>query len=173
MSDINVQLKDGVAVPMPASTTVGEALKKLDRDLAKQALAAKVRGFEVDLAAQLDAIPRADAEPSPDSAVQIDPVMPQTRDGLEVLRQIKSDAALKSIPVVIFTSSRERADLARTYLLGANAYVVKPLGFQEFVSALKDVKKFWLIINEPPPADFITASSPPNGQSQPQPAPTA
>src|SRR6266576_3837381 len=86
MSDINVQLKDGVAVPMSASTTVGEALKKLDRDLAKQALAAKVRGFEVDLAAQLDAIPRADAEPSPHSAVQIDPVLPQTRDGLEVLR---------------------------------------------------------------------------------------
>src|SRR6266576_1576664 len=86
MSDINVQLKDGVAVPMPASTTVGEALKKLDRDLAKQALAAKVRGFEVDLAAQLDAIPRADAEPSPHSAVQIDPVLPQTRDGLDVLR---------------------------------------------------------------------------------------
>jgi len=109
---------------------------------------------------------------NPPAVVLLDLKMPKV-DGLEVLRQIKSDAALKSIPVVIFTSSRERTDLARTYLLGANAYVVKPLGFQEFVSALKDVKKFWLIINEPPPADFITASSPPNGQSQPQPAPTA
>ena len=90
-----------------------------------------------------------------------------------MLRQIKNDAALKSIPVVVFTSSRERTDLARTYLLGANAYVVKPLGFQEFVSALKDVKKFWLIVNEPPPLDFIMASDPPARQSQPQPAPAA
>jgi DNA-binding NarL/FixJ family response regulator len=58
---------------------------------------------------------------------------------------------LKNIPVVIFTSSKERTDLDRTYQLGANAYVVKPLGFQEFVTTLKDVKKFWLVINEPPP----------------------
>ena len=92
MSEINVQLKDGVAVQMPASSTVAEALKKLDRDLAKQALAAKVRGFEVDLAAQLDAIPQSAAidgttsEVSGDAVVQIDPVLPQTRDGLEVLR---------------------------------------------------------------------------------------
>src|SRR6267143_5905253 len=91
MSEINVQLKDGVPVQMPASSTVAEALKKLDRDLAKQALAARVRGFEVDLAAQLDAIPRSAAidgtsDVSRDAAVQIDPVLPQTRDGLEVLR---------------------------------------------------------------------------------------
>ncbi len=91
MSEINVQLKGGVAVQMPASATVAEALKKLDRDLAKQALAAKVRGFEVDLAAHLDALPGSaanqDASVSNDSsAVQIDPVLPQTRDGLEVLR---------------------------------------------------------------------------------------
>jgi len=62
MSEINVQLKDGAAVAMPSSATVAEALKKLDRDLAKQALAAKVRGHEVDLAAQLDAIPAALAD---------------------------------------------------------------------------------------------------------------
>src|SRR6266851_3968063 len=91
MSEINVQLKGGVAVQMPASATVAEALKKLDRDLAKQALAAKVRGFEVYLAAHLDALPGSaanqDASVSNDSsAVQIDPVLPQTRDGLEVLR---------------------------------------------------------------------------------------
>jgi threonyl-tRNA synthetase len=91
MSEINVQLKDGVAVPMPASATVAEALKKLDRDLAKQALAAKVRGFEVDLAAHLDAIPGSAANQdesvsATNFAVQIDPVLPQTRDGLEVLR---------------------------------------------------------------------------------------
>jgi threonyl-tRNA synthetase len=92
MSEINVQLKGGAAVPMSASSTVAEALKKLDRDLAKHALAARVRGFDVDLAAQLDAIPQlaaVDGTPSGvsgDSAVQIDPVLPQTRDGLEVLR---------------------------------------------------------------------------------------
>src|SRR5258705_6453049 len=91
MSEINVQLKGGVAVQMPASATVAEALKKLDRDVAKQALAAKVRGIEVDLAAHLNAIPGGAASQdasvsSSNSAVQIDPVLPQTRDGLEVLR---------------------------------------------------------------------------------------
>src|SRR5689334_12299774 len=80
MSEINVQLKGGSPVPMPASATVAEALKKLDRDLAKQALAAKIGGREVDLTAQLDA---ADPE---QSVVQIEPIVPQTRDGLEVLR---------------------------------------------------------------------------------------
>src|SRR5258705_1838749 len=89
MSEINVQLKDGVSVPVPASATVAEALKKLDRDLAKQALAARVRGHEVDLAAQLNAIPESASENASTTAsttVQIEPVLPQTRDGLEVLR---------------------------------------------------------------------------------------
>jgi threonyl-tRNA synthetase len=80
MSEINVQLKNGEPVPMPDSATVAEALKKLDRDLAKQALAAKVDGREVDLTASLDAL-RANGE-----SVQIEPIVPQTRDGLEVLR---------------------------------------------------------------------------------------
>src|SRR4029453_10378962 len=80
MSHINVQLKNGEPVPMPESATVAEALKKLDRDLAKQALAAKIGGREVDLTAQLDA---AESE---QSVVQIEPIVPQTRDGLEVLR---------------------------------------------------------------------------------------
>jgi threonyl-tRNA synthetase len=82
MSEINVQLKDGAAVPMPASSTIAEALKKLDRDVAKQALAAKVGGREVDLAAQLDRLPSENG----DTSVQIEPIVPQTRDGLEVLR---------------------------------------------------------------------------------------
>jgi len=80
MSEINVQLKEGAAVPMPASSTVAEALKKLDRDLAKQALAAKVDGREVDLTALLEKIQNGD------TSVQIEPIVPQTRDGLEVLR---------------------------------------------------------------------------------------
>jgi threonyl-tRNA synthetase len=80
MSEINVQLKEGAAVPMPASSTVAEALKKLDRDLAKQALAAKVDGREVDLTAPLEKIKNGE------TSVQIEPIVPQTRDGLEVLR---------------------------------------------------------------------------------------
>ena len=84
MSEINVQLKDGVAVPVPNSATVAEALKKLDRDIAKQALAAKVGGREVDLAAPLDA--QLGALAADNGAVQIEPIVPQTRDGLEVLR---------------------------------------------------------------------------------------
>jgi len=101
------------------------------------------------------------------AVVLLDLKMPKV-DGLEVLRQIKNDVVLKNIPVVIFTSSRERIDLARTYQLGANAYVVKPLGFQEFVSALTDVKKFWLIINEPPPVDLIKIADVVARQSRPQ-----
>ena len=80
MSEINVQLKNGEPVPVPDSATVAEALKKLDRDVAKQALAAKVDGREVDLTAPLDAL-RANGD-----SVQIEPIVPQTRDGLEVLR---------------------------------------------------------------------------------------
>ncbi|HEX7332521.1 MAG TPA: threonine--tRNA ligase [Pyrinomonadaceae bacterium] len=84
MSEINVQLKNGEPVPMPESATVAEALKKLDRDLAKQALAAKVGGREVDLTAQLDALRASNGESA--TTVQIEPIVPQTRDGLEVLR---------------------------------------------------------------------------------------
>jgi threonyl-tRNA synthetase len=84
MSDINVQLKDGAASLMPASSTVAEALKKLDRELAKQALAAKVDGKEVDLAARFDSI--ANGSETSKQAVEIEPVLPQTRNGLEVLR---------------------------------------------------------------------------------------
>src|SRR5216684_1912707 len=91
MSEINVQLKDGVAVQMAGSTTVAEALKKLDRDLAKQALAAKINRKEVDLATRLDAIPGASGpdrlpEFMRDGALQIEPVLPQTLEGLDVLR---------------------------------------------------------------------------------------
>ena len=81
MSDINVQLKNGEPIPVPDSATVAEALKKLDRDLAKQALAAKIGGREVDLAAPLNALRANNGD-----SVQIDPIVPQTRDGLEVLR---------------------------------------------------------------------------------------
>ncbi|HBB97497.1 MAG TPA: threonine--tRNA ligase [Blastocatellia bacterium] len=79
MSEINVQLNDSAPVQVPSATTVAEALKKLDRDLAKQALAARVNGREVDLASTIQA-------PENGDAVRIEPVLPQTRDGLDVLR---------------------------------------------------------------------------------------
>lgn len=72
-------------------------------------------------------------------------------DGLEVLRQLRNDPALKAIPVVMVTSSREEQDLLRSYELGVNAYVVKPVDFQKFVESIKQIGFFWAIINEPPP----------------------
>jgi DNA-binding response OmpR family regulator len=70
--------------------------------------------------------------------------------GLEVLQQIKSER-LKMIPVVVLTSSHEEKDMMRSYSLGVNAYVVKPVDFHEFVNAVKELGVFWAVINEPPP----------------------
>lgn len=75
-------------------------------------------------------------------------------DGLEVLRQIKSDANLKVIPVVVLTSSHEEKDMVASYRLGVNAYVVKPVDFHEFVNAIKELGVFWAIINQPPPGSL-------------------
>jgi CheY-like chemotaxis protein len=72
-------------------------------------------------------------------------------DGLEVLKQIKSDGDLRMIPVVVLTSSKEEKDMVASYKLGVNAYVVKPVDFHEFVNAIKELGVFWAIINEPPP----------------------
>jgi CheY-like chemotaxis protein len=73
-------------------------------------------------------------------------------DGLEVLRQVKTDNSLKIIPVVVLTSSNEEKDLVSSYKLGVNAYVVKPVDFHEFVNAIKELGVFWAIINAAPPA---------------------
>lgn len=72
-------------------------------------------------------------------------------DGLEVLKQIKSDEELRAVPVVMLTSSREEKDLVQSYNLGVNAYVVKPVDFHEFVDSLKELGLFWAVINHPPP----------------------
>jgi len=82
--------------------------------------------------------------------VLLDLKMPKV-DGIEVLRQVKSTPALKTIPVVVLTSSREEQDLVRTYDLGVNAYVVKPIDFHEFMDAVKVLGGFWAVINETPP----------------------
>jgi CheY-like chemotaxis protein len=72
-------------------------------------------------------------------------------DGLEVLKQIKSDVEMRMIPVVVLTSSKEEKDMVASYKLGVNAYVVKPVDFHEFVNAIKELGVFWAVINEPPP----------------------
>ena len=72
-------------------------------------------------------------------------------DGLEVLEQIKQDVSLKHTPVVMLTSSREEQDLVRSYKLGVNAFVVKPVGFEQFFEAIQDLGMFWAVLNEPPP----------------------
>lgn len=82
--------------------------------------------------------------------VLLDLKMPKV-DGLEVLHQMRSNPDLKHVPVVMITSSREEQDLVRSYQLGVNAYVVKPVDFQQFIASIKEVGFFWAIINEPPP----------------------
>jgi len=72
-------------------------------------------------------------------------------DGLQVLQQIKSDERLKMVPVIVLTSSHQEKDVIRSYQLGVNAYVVKPVDFHEFVNAVKELGVFWAVINEPPP----------------------
>ncbi len=73
-------------------------------------------------------------------------------DGLEVLEQLRSDEQLQTIPVVMLTSSSEERDIVRSYDLGVNAYVVKPVDFHEFVTAICELGLFWAVINQPPPA---------------------
>ena len=84
--------------------------------------------------------------------VMLDLKMPKV-DGIEVLRQMRNDPELRLIPVVVLTSSKEDSDLRRCYELGVNAYVVKPVDFNQFVSAVKQLGLFWAVLNEPPPAD--------------------
>jgi CheY-like chemotaxis protein len=72
-------------------------------------------------------------------------------DGIEVLKTIRGDDKLKTLPVVMLTSSREEQDLIKSYALGVNAYVVKPVDFKEFIEAVKQLGVFWAVINEAPP----------------------
>ena len=85
------------------------------------------------------------------AVVLLDLKLPKV-DGLQVLRTIKADERLKYMPVVVLTSSREERDLVESYKLGVNAYVVKPVDFEEFMNAVRQLGAFWAIINEPPPA---------------------
>ena len=88
------------------------------------------------------------------AVVLLDLKLPKV-DGLEVLREIRSDERLKYIPVVVLTSSREDRDMVASYKLGVNAYVVKPVDFHAFVNAVKELGVFWAVINEPPPGSIV------------------
>ena len=87
--------------------------------------------------------------PTP-SLVLLDLKLPKV-DGLEVLADMRADERLKHIPVVVLTSSREDRDLMRSYALGTNAYVVKPVRFGDFMTAVKEIGLFWAVLNEVPP----------------------
>ena len=84
------------------------------------------------------------------AVVLLDLKLPKV-DGLEVLKTIKADPALRTIPVVMLTSSQEERDVAASYNHGVNGYVVKPVDFHEFVDALRELGLFWAVINQPPP----------------------
>lgn len=88
--------------------------------------------------------------PGDPAVVLLDLKLPKV-DGLEVLGIIKQDVRLRQIPVVMLTSSREEQDLVRSYQLGVNAFVVKPVDFNAFFRAVQDLGMFWAILNEPPP----------------------
>lgn len=81
--------------------------------------------------------------------ILLDIKMPKV-DGIEVLRQVKSNDVTKTIPVVIMTSSREEQDIIASYNLGVNGYVVKPVNFEAFGKAISELGLFWLIVNQPP-----------------------
>jgi two-component system response regulator len=81
--------------------------------------------------------------------VLLDLKMPRV-DGLEVLRQLKENPLTRRIPVVVLTSSREEPDIERSYNLGANSYIVKPVGFESFVQAVSAAGLYWMLINQPP-----------------------
>jgi CheY-like chemotaxis protein len=96
---------------------------------------------------------RATGDPA---VVLLDLKLPKV-DGLEVLEKIKQDEHLRGTPVVMLTSSREERDLVRSYSLGVNAFVVKPVGFEQFFEAIRDLGMFWAVLNEPPPRGSAAA----------------
>jgi CheY-like chemotaxis protein len=91
-----------------------------------------------------------DRNTSNPAVILLDIKMPRM-DGIETLEAIRKNENLKHIPVVILTSSREDPDLKKCYALGANAYVVKPVNFREFMEAVKHIGIFWAVLNEQPP----------------------
>ena len=96
---------------------------------------------------QGDYADRAEGNPA---VVLLDLKLPKVT-GLEVLKEVRATPALRSLPIVMLTSSHEESDVVDSYELGVNAYVVKPVDFKEFVAAIADLGVFWAVLNEPPP----------------------
>jgi CheY-like chemotaxis protein len=94
-----------------------------------------------------------DAAAQPPRLILLDLKLPKV-DGLDVLRALKGDPRTQAIPVVIMTSSKEERDLVESYKLGVNAYVQKPVGFDDFRSIVKELGLFWLVINQVPAQKF-------------------
>lgn len=92
----------------------------------------------------------SDRRPGDPAVVLLDLKLPKV-DGIEVLERVKGNPAHRQIPVVMLTSSREEQDLVRSYDLGVNAFVVKPVEFNDFFRAIQDLGVFWAVLNEPPP----------------------
>ncbi|MCF8356786.1 MAG: response regulator [Melioribacteraceae bacterium] len=90
------------------------------------------------------------SRPKGDPAVLLLDIKMPRMDGIEVLHSIRSDEKLKTLPVVMLTSSREEPDLKKCYELGVNAYVVKPVSFNDFIDAVKQIGVFWALLNELP-----------------------
>jgi two-component system response regulator len=89
---------------------------------------------------------------TPPKVIFLDLKMPKV-DGIDVLRAIRGDARTKMIPVVILTSSKEQRDIVEGYKLGVNAYIQKPVDFEEFRRVIEQVGMFWLVVNQPPPRE--------------------
>ncbi len=98
----------------------------------------------------------------PPVVVLLDLKMPRI-DGLEVLREMRADPELAKIPVVMLTSSREEKDVVTSYSLGINAYVVKPIDFTQFASAVRQIGAFWAVLNETPPPTRSGTNNASNG----------
>ena len=96
---------------------------------------------------------RAEGNPA---VILLDLKLPKV-NGLEVLESVRATESLRSIPVVMLTSSHEESDVLKSYELGVNAYVVKPVEFKQFVSAIADLGIFWAVLNEPPPGSLKAA----------------
>ncbi len=94
---------------------------------------------------------------NPPKVILLDLKLPKV-DGLEVLRKIRNDERTKVIPVVILTSSKEQKDLIEGYKLGVNAYIQKPVDFDEFRKTIENLCLFWLVVNEPPPPGLFPPS---------------
>jgi CheY-like chemotaxis protein len=93
---------------------------------------------------------------NPPRLVLLDLKLPKV-DGLEILKQIKSDSRTKAIPVVVLTSSREEEDLAKSYDLGVNSYIQKPVDWEQFRKVVKEAGLYWLVVNQSPPPTSFTS----------------